>query len=81
MKDWQDIVHELKERGVTLCMIEQPVDTGTAADKAFLAMLCDGDEPEPTASVFLQLLDRHRFQQCEASPCSRYWQVRYGMSR
>jgi hypothetical protein len=46
MKDRQDVVHELKERGVTLCAIGQPVDTGTAASKGFLAMLGDSDEPE-----------------------------------
>ena len=39
MKDLQDIVHELKERGVALRATEQPVDTGTAAGKAFLDML------------------------------------------
>ncbi len=72
---------ELRECGVTLCVLEQLVGTGTAASKAFLAMLGDSDELEPTASVFLCLLDRQRFQQCEASSCSRYWRVRYGMSR
>ncbi len=39
MKDLQDIVHELKVKGVTLRATEQPVDTGTAAGKAFLDML------------------------------------------
>ena len=39
MKDLQDIVHELKGRGVTLRATEQPVDTSTAAGKAFLDML------------------------------------------
>ena len=39
MKDLQDIVHELKEKGVALRATEQPVDTGTAAGKAFLDML------------------------------------------
>ncbi len=39
MKDLQDIVHELKERGVALRATEQPVDTSTAAGKAFLDML------------------------------------------
>ncbi len=39
MKDLQDIVHELKGRGVTLKATEQPIDTGTAAGKAFLDML------------------------------------------
>ena len=39
LKDLQDIVHELKDRGVALRAIEQPVDTSTAAGKAFLAML------------------------------------------
>ena len=39
MKDLQDIVHELKGRGVALKATEQPIDTGTAAGKAFLYML------------------------------------------
>jgi DNA invertase Pin-like site-specific DNA recombinase len=39
MKDLQDIIHELKNRGVALRATEQPVDTGTAAGKAFLDML------------------------------------------
>ncbi|WP_267381408.1 MULTISPECIES: recombinase family protein [unclassified Sphingomonas] len=39
MKDLQDIVHELKGRGVLLKATEQPIDTGTAAGKAFLDML------------------------------------------
>src|SRR5918911_3576207 len=39
LKDLQDIVHELKARGVTLKATDQPIDTGTAAGKAFLDML------------------------------------------
>jgi DNA invertase Pin-like site-specific DNA recombinase len=39
LKDLQDIVHELKQKGVALRATEQPVDTGTAAGKAFLDML------------------------------------------
>ncbi len=39
LKDLQDIVHELKGRGVALRATEQPIDTGTAAGKAFLDML------------------------------------------
>lgn len=39
MKDLQDIVHELKRKGVALRTTEQPVDTSTAAGKAFLDML------------------------------------------
>ena len=39
MKDLQDIVHELKGRGVALKATEQPIDTRTAAGKAFLDML------------------------------------------
>ena len=37
--DSKDIVHELKGRGVALKATEQPIDTGTAAGKAFLDML------------------------------------------
>jgi DNA invertase Pin-like site-specific DNA recombinase len=39
LKDLQDIVYELKDRGVALKATEQPVDTSTAAGKAFLDML------------------------------------------
>lgn len=39
MKDLQDIVYELKGRGVALKAIEQPIDTSTGAGKAFLDML------------------------------------------
>jgi DNA invertase Pin-like site-specific DNA recombinase len=39
MKDLQDIVYELKTRGVALRATEQPIDTGTAAGKAFRDML------------------------------------------
>ena len=39
MKDLQDIVHELKTRGAALRATEQPIDTSTAAGKAFLDML------------------------------------------
>ena len=39
MKDLQDIVHELKARGVALRATEQPADTGSATGKAFLDML------------------------------------------
>ncbi len=37
--DLQDIVRELKTKGVTLRATEQPIDTSTAAGKAFLDML------------------------------------------
>ena len=37
--DLQDIVRTLKAKGVTLRATEQPIDTGTAAGKAFLDML------------------------------------------
>jgi DNA invertase Pin-like site-specific DNA recombinase len=39
LKDLQDIVYELKAKGAALKATEQPVDTGTAAGKAFLDML------------------------------------------
>jgi DNA invertase Pin-like site-specific DNA recombinase len=39
MKDLQDIVHELKAKGAHLKATEQPIDTGSAAGKAFLDML------------------------------------------
>ncbi|RDJ27684.1 recombinase family protein [Bosea caraganae] len=37
--DLEDIVRELQAKGVALKATEQPIDTGTAAGKAFLAML------------------------------------------
>jgi DNA invertase Pin-like site-specific DNA recombinase len=37
--DLQDIVRELKAKGVSLRATEQPIDTGAAAGKAFLDML------------------------------------------
>jgi DNA invertase Pin-like site-specific DNA recombinase len=39
IKGLQDIVHELKARSVTLKATEQPIDTRSAAGKAFLDML------------------------------------------
>ena len=39
IRDLQNIVHQLKEKGVVLRAIEQPVDTSTSAGKAFLDML------------------------------------------
>jgi len=39
LKDLQDIVHELKQKGVALRATKQPVNTGTAAGKAFLDIL------------------------------------------
>lgn len=37
--DLQDVVRELKAKGATLRATEQPIDTSTAAGKAFLDML------------------------------------------
>ncbi len=37
--DLQDIVRTLKAKGATMMATEQPIDTGTAAGKAFLDML------------------------------------------
>jgi DNA invertase Pin-like site-specific DNA recombinase len=39
MRDLQNIVHELKAKGAHLKATEQPIDTSTAAGKAFLDML------------------------------------------
>src|SRR6516225_7437122 len=39
IRDLQNIVHELRDRGVTLKATEQPIDTRTASGKAFLDML------------------------------------------
>ncbi|MFT6915320.1 MAG: DNA invertase Pin-like site-specific DNA recombinase [Motiliproteus sp.] len=39
IKDLQDIIYDLKNRGIHLQATEQPIDTSTAAGKAFLDML------------------------------------------
>jgi DNA invertase Pin-like site-specific DNA recombinase len=39
IRDLQNIVHELREKGVALRATEQPIDTSSAAGKAFLDML------------------------------------------
>jgi len=39
LRDLQNLVHELKLKGIALKAIEQPVDTSTAAGKSFLDML------------------------------------------
>ena len=39
VKDLQDIVYVLREKGVALKATEQPIDTSTPAGKAFLDML------------------------------------------
>jgi DNA invertase Pin-like site-specific DNA recombinase len=39
LRDLQNLVHELQEKGVHLKATEQPVDTSTPAGKAFLGML------------------------------------------
>ncbi len=39
LRDLQNLVHELKNDSIELKAIDQPIDTGTAAGKAFLDML------------------------------------------
>src|SRR5215468_2264062 len=39
LRDLQDIIHDLKARGIALKATEQPIDTSTPAGKAFLDML------------------------------------------
>jgi DNA invertase Pin-like site-specific DNA recombinase len=39
MRDLQNIVHDLKQRGIHLQATEQPINTSTSAGKAFLDML------------------------------------------
>lgn len=39
MRDLENIVHDLKQRGIALKATEQPIDTSTAAGKAVLDML------------------------------------------
>lgn len=51
MKDFQDIVHDLNVRVISLKATEQPTDTGTAAGKAFLDMLGMFAELKPIYAV------------------------------
>ena len=39
LRDLQNLVHDLKNDGIEIKALEQPIDTGTAAGKAFLDML------------------------------------------
>ncbi len=39
LRDLQNLVHDLKNRGIQLKAVDQAVDTSTAAGKAFLSML------------------------------------------
>jgi len=39
LRDLQNLVHDLKEKSIELKAIEQPIDTSSAAGKAFLDML------------------------------------------
>ena len=55
MKVLQDIVYDLKQRGVGLRATEHPVDTSTAAGKALLDMLGVFAEFEPTFGANVSL--------------------------
>jgi DNA invertase Pin-like site-specific DNA recombinase len=48
LRDLQNIVHDLRQRGVTLKATEQPIDTSTAAGKCFLDMLGVLPSSKPT---------------------------------
>jgi hypothetical protein len=61
LKDLEDILHELKARGVALKATEQPVDTGTAAGKAFISM-----PPKRVASIRVA---RRRSMPARSSDC------------
>jgi len=39
LRDLQNLVYDLREKGIELKAIEQPIDTSSAAGKAFLDML------------------------------------------
>jgi DNA invertase Pin-like site-specific DNA recombinase len=47
LRDLQNIVHDLRQRGVTLKATEQPIDTSTAAGKCFLLEAHVVDRREP----------------------------------
>ncbi|TMP17004.1 recombinase family protein [Pseudoalteromonas sp. S2893] len=55
MRDFQNIVHELTERGVTLKILDQMIDTSSAQDKLFMNMLSMFAEFERT-----MILERQR---------------------
>lgn len=55
MRDFQNIVHELTERGVTLKILDQNIDTSSAQDKLFMNMLSMFAEFERT-----MILERQR---------------------
>ena len=55
MRDFQNIVHELTERGVTLKIMDQNIDTSSAQDKLFMNMLSMFAEFERT-----MILERQR---------------------
>lgn len=57
VKDLQDIVHELKAKGVTLRATEQPIDTSTPAGMAFPDMLGVFAEFETVIRVNANLKD------------------------
>jgi len=50
IRDLQNIVHDLKSRGILLRASEQPIDTSTAAGKCFLDMLGVFGELRPTSA-------------------------------
>jgi hypothetical protein len=56
MKDLQDIVHELKAKGVALRATEQPINTGTAAGKAFLGRWACSPGSRPTSGAIAERL-------------------------
>lgn len=56
IRDLQDTVYSLNQRGITLRATEQPVDTRSAAGKAFLDMLGGGTlNLKPTCAVNRQM--------------------------
>jgi hypothetical protein len=50
IRDLQNIVHDLKSRGILLRASEKPIDTSTAAAKCFLDMLGVFGELRPTSA-------------------------------
>jgi DNA invertase Pin-like site-specific DNA recombinase len=66
LKDLQDIVHELKQKGVALRATEQPIDTGIAAGKAFLDVV----------GVFAELeTNLRRERQMEGMAAAKAWSL------
>ena len=70
--DLQDVMRELREKGATLRATEQPIDTSTAAGKAFLDMLGVFAEFEMNSPAFLRRLRISVFAAARSRPATAF---------